>query len=49
MSAHPATQPIAVVAAPPPLPLPIQPPPAIPLDEADKPKGFWGSLFKRKK
>ena len=54
-----STQPIAVVAAPPPLPLPIQPlplrppdgqpPPALPLDDADKPKGFWGSLFKRKK
>ncbi|MBL8627553.1 MAG: serine/threonine protein kinase [Myxococcales bacterium] len=45
--APPPTQPPPVATAPPP-PLPIAPPPE-PAPEEDKPKGFWGSLFKKKR
>ncbi|MBK9034412.1 MAG: serine/threonine protein kinase [Myxococcales bacterium] len=43
--APPPTQPPPVAAQP----LPIPPPEAPPPEDADKPKGFWGSLFKRKR
>ncbi len=46
--APPPTQPPPPVAVAPLPPLPIAPPPE-PAPDADKPKGFWGSLFKKKR
>lgn len=46
--APPPTQPPPPVAVAPLPPLPIAPPPE-PTPDADKPKGFWGSLFKKKR
>ena len=43
--APPPTQPPPTVSPPAPTPLPIAPPPA----DEEKPKGFWGSLFKKKR
>ena len=45
----PPSQPIPTIpATPPPVPTPQAVPEPVP-EEADRPRGFWGSLFKRKK